>query len=547
MSLERIEAIMGKLKRRAYHWAPVRRTYIEKRNSKKLRPLGMPGWTDKLLEEVLRMVLEAYYEPYFRDSSHGFRPQRGCHTALEAISKWKGARWFIEGDIKGCFDNISHDVIIGILRRKIKDNTFLKLVRDMLEAGYMENWKYYGTYSGTPQGHIVSPLLANIVLNELDRFIEDELIPKYTQGKHRKRNPEYKKLEKRAYNARKKGQWKYANALRKVYTKLSSQLSGDPEFRRLWYVRYADDFILGFIGTRQEARMIKQEIGNFLKSMELEMSEEKTFITHAQTGKARFLNYQINLSHADNVTVKAWNGKSLCRRRAVNQQIYFSIPQDVIKKWEAKVCRKGKVTHRPELLHLSDYDIIRTYEIQLQGLINYYNRAHNVGNRMSYLRQIWEQSLTKTLAAKHKTKVSTIYKNYRKFYTVDEDGHKRKLIGVEILRAGKKPLKAVFGKKKIYRETRTVIKDEIQTLYITRNQLIDRMLADTCESCGKETDILHGHHIRKLADLKKKYRGRRSPPEWVKKMIAIRRKSLFVCFECHQKIHAGTYDGKKLA
>jgi hypothetical protein len=403
------------------------------------------------------------------------------------------------------------------------------------------------TYSGTPQGNILSPLLMNIVLNEVDSYVENELIPQYTRGTHRKRNPEYKKLEKKASHARKKGQWKYANALRKVYTKLPSQLSDDPDFRRLWYVRYADDFILGFIGSRQEAKMIKQDIGNFLKSIGLEMSEEKTFITHAETGKARFLNYQINRCHADNVTVKAWNGKRLCRRRAVNQQIYFSIPQDVMKKWEAKVCRKGKVAHRPELLYLSDYDIIKTYEIQLQGLINYYKRAHNVGNRMRYLRQLWEQSLTKTLAAKHKTKVSTIYKNYRKFYTVDKDGHKRKLIGVEILRAGKKPLQAVFGKKKICREKNTVIHDEIQTLYITRNQLIERMLANTCETCGKETDVLHGHHIRKLADLKKKYRGRRNPPEWVKKMIAIRRKSLFVCLECHQKIHAGTYDGKKLA
>ena len=158
-------------------------------------------------------------------------------------------RWFIEGDIK--------------LRRKIKDNTFLKLIRDMLKAGYMEDWKYHQTYSGTPQGGIVSPLLMNIVLNEWDTSIEDVLIPQYTRGTTRKRNPEYTKLVTKIQQAQKKGNWKRANELRKRYVKIPSGIQNDSNFRRLWYVRYADDTLLGFIGTKQEAETIKEHLENF--------------------------------------------------------------------------------------------------------------------------------------------------------------------------------------------------------------------------------------------------------------------------------------------
>ncbi len=535
MSTKRIEAIMENLRKREYQWTPVRRTYIGKRGSEKSRPLGMPGWNDKLLEEVIRLVLSAYYEPQFRDCSHGFREGRGCHTALNAIAKkGKGTRWFIEGDIKGCFDNIDWNVLLRILKRKIKDTSFLKLIREMLKAGYMENWTYHKTYSGTPQGGIVSPLLANIVLNGLDEFVEDELIPRNTKGKKRKWNPEYRKLEYRAAKAKKEGNWKLANDIRSKYTKLPSAKSNDPNFRRLWYVRYADDFLLGYIGTKIEAEMIKQELGKFLETIRLELSEEKTLITHARPGKARFLNYEINLMNSN---TKRKNGK-----RTTNHQLWYSIPEDVINRWIAKVSRKGKIIHRAELQKVSDYDIISTYEVQLQGLINYYSLAHNVTNRMGYLRHMWQKSLVKTLAAKHKTKGTTIHRTYRKFSTID----KRKIIGVEIERKRKRPLRATFGKKPIQRKTNINIRDNIQPIHHPgSNDLLTRLLADVCELCGEAKDVV-GHHIKKLADLKKKYRGRKEKPKWVKQMIAMRRKTLFLCEECHKKVHGGTYDGVKL-
>lgn len=237
MSIERIDTIRDKLRKREYKWTPVRRTYIEKKNSHTKRPLGMPGFNDKLLQEVIRMVIEAYYEPQFRKSSHGFRPNKGCHTAIDTIATWKGTRWFIEGDIKGCFDNLEHFVIIKILRNYIKDQSLLTLIEEMLQAGYMEEWKYYRTYSGTPQGGIISPLLANIVLNELDKFVEEELIPIYTKGKERKYNPEYTKLASQERKARKMGNWIEAKRMRSIYTKLPSRMPNDPNFRRIWYIR----------------------------------------------------------------------------------------------------------------------------------------------------------------------------------------------------------------------------------------------------------------------------------------------------------------------
>jgi retron-type reverse transcriptase len=429
-----------------------------------------------------------------------------------------------------------HEVLLGILKRKIKDKKFLKLLEDMVKAGYMEDWTYHATYSGTPQGGIVSPLLMNIVLNEVAEFVENILIPKYTQGKQRKANPEYEKYRSKAYRAKKAGNWKSANELRKHYPKLPSKMINDPDFRRLWYVRYADDTLFGFIGTKAEAENIKRAFGDFLKTLKLDMSEEKTLITHALTERARFLNYEIHLME-ENSEVRTRKDK--VKARTINGGVWFSVPEDVIKQWIAKVSKHEKITYRAELLNVSDDDMIRTCEVQLQGLINYDSRAHNVVNRMRYLRHGWEESLAKTLAAKYKTKVTTIYRKYRQFFTID----KRHILGTEIQREGKKPLRAVFGRKPIQREPRSIIRDTIQTVYNKRNERLTRLLADVCELCGSKVNG-EAHHIKKLADLKKRYK--KEPPTWVKKLIAIRRKTLFVCEKCHRKIHNGTYDGRDL-
>ena len=177
MKLDDIRKTIGVIRSESYRWKPVRRVTIPKKDGKR-RALGLPTWSDKILQEVLRSILEAYFEPQFSNTSHGFRPIRGCDTALQTVQRyWRGAKWFIEGDVEQCFDSIDHKILMDILGRKIKDQRFLTLIRRFLDAGYMEDWKLVKNVSGVPQGGILSPLLSNIYLNELDKFVETKLIP----------------------------------------------------------------------------------------------------------------------------------------------------------------------------------------------------------------------------------------------------------------------------------------------------------------------------------------------------------------------------------
>src|SRR5215467_3155781 len=190
MSEAKIDQIIEAVRHERYHFAPARRTWIPEKNGK-LRPLGLPSWSGKLVGEVVRLLLEAYYDPRFSDRSHGFRKGRGCHTALREIhNTWTGTTWFIEGDISDCFGSFDHEILLGILAERIHDQRFLRLIRNMLKAGYLEDWEYHDTLSGCPQGGTVSPILSNIYLDKLDTFVEQELIPPYTRGGRRRLNPE---------------------------------------------------------------------------------------------------------------------------------------------------------------------------------------------------------------------------------------------------------------------------------------------------------------------------------------------------------------------
>src|SRR5258708_4942660 len=205
MSEEKINAIIEAMRHERYRFSPARRVFIPKKNGK-LRPLGLPSWSDKLVVEVVRLLLEAYYEPTFSGRSHGFRPGRGCHTALREIREiWTGTVWFVEGDISDCFGSLDHDIMAGILSEKIHDNRFLRLIRNMLKAGYLEDWKYHDTLSGGPQAGVVSPILSHIYLSKLDTFAETVLIPQHTRGKRRKQNPAYRKMHHRLTRTPKDG------------------------------------------------------------------------------------------------------------------------------------------------------------------------------------------------------------------------------------------------------------------------------------------------------------------------------------------------------
>jgi len=489
----------------------------------------MPTWTDKLVQEVIRLILEAYYEPNFSDYSHGFRPARGCHTALSKTRHtWTGTKWYIEGDIKGCFDNISHQKLMDILRENIQDNRFLRLIDGLLRAGYVEEWYYNRTLSGTPQGGVISPILSNIYMSKLDKYVENELLPAYNHKAKRKVNLAYRRLVSKAYELRKRGMRKEAAKVRKQQRHQPSREPNDPEYRRLKYIRYADDFMLGFAGPEAEAEEIKGKLRTFLiDELKLELSQEKTLITHAQTRAARFLGYEITTQHND----EKLHPKG---RRCINGEIGLRVPKDVIERNCAKYRKDGKPIHRAELMSESDYAIARKYQEKYRGLVQYYTLASNISwfNRLHW---VMETSLLKTLASKHK---STVSKVVRKYKTETETRYGRmKCLEVKVEREGMKPLIARFGGIPLRRQEKAVIQDtNPNQVVIPRNEVVKRMLRDTCELCGnKESTSVH--HVRKLSDLKKK--GRKEKPLWMRTMIAMRRKTIVVCGYCHWAIHTG--------
>jgi group II intron reverse transcriptase/maturase len=344
MSLGKIDGIIGAVRAERWRWSPVKRIYIPKRNGK-LRALGLPGWSDKLLAEVVRMLLDAYYDVQFSDRSHGFRPRRGCHTALsEVVDVWNGTHWFIEGDIAQCFDSLDHQVMLETLGEKIHDGRFLRLVEAMLKAGYLEDWRWNATLSGAPQGGVASPILSNIYLDRLDSYVETQLLPEFNRGERRAPNPAYEQVSAAIRSARRRGDRAAVRELCQRRRALPSKDLHDPGYRRLRYIRYADDVLLGFSGPKAEAVQIKQRLGQFLRDeLKLELSESKTLITHARTGRARFLGYDIVTQQADDKLDRRG-------RRTVNAGIGLRVPRDAITRRCSLYMRRGKPWHRPQML-----------------------------------------------------------------------------------------------------------------------------------------------------------------------------------------------------
>jgi group II intron reverse transcriptase/maturase len=548
MGSKRIQRLIASLKDQSYQPKPARRTYIAKQNDPaKKRPLGIPSGDDKLVQEVIRMLLETIYEPIFSDYSHGFRPRRSCHTALTEIAHtFTGTTWFVEGDITACFDSFDHHVLIQLLRQRIDDEKFIALMWKFLKAGYMDQWQYNATYSGTPQGSGMSPVLANIYLHELDTFVgERQTTFDVGDNNHRKVNRAYYRMVDAAtkYKRRNRKHWAdMSESERRIRAKTLSAMKakavmmppleiGDTSFKRLKYVRYADDFIIGVIGSKADAEQIKAEIKAFLSErLHLTLSEEKTKITHS-TDRARFLGYDITVSRSQSVKRQ----KNGVRRRVYYGNVMLYVPKE---KWITKLraykairikrddvmgTERWKVLHRTELINRTDIDILHKYNAEVRGLYNYYRLAHNAsiigdfGSMMKY-------SMFKTFAAKYRTTVQKIKARY--FHNGD-------FTVSYPTRAGMK--QSVFYNSGYKRQTEPMY-GQIDTLasykrYSRSSSLAARIKAKCCELCGAERCEVEMHQVKRLKDLRGK-----SP--WELMMLDKRRKTLAVCHTCHEQIHS---------
>ena len=540
MSLARINTIIDSIKDRTYKPNPAKRKYIPKKNGK-LRPLGIPSTDDRLVQEVVRMILEAIYEPTFYDCSHGFRPERSCHTALTEIKRhFTGAKWIVEGDIKACFDNFDHHVMIDLLRRRINDEAFIGLIWKFLKAGYMEQWEFNSTYSGTPQGSGISPICANIYLSELDRFVLDYK-ERFDQERtpRRKTSKEYEKAARRYRKARKalSEAEEHTPELVKEFkesrkNKFAQNYNEplDPEYRKIQYNRYADDFVISVIGSKQDATELKEAIKSHLsEKLRLELSDEKTKITHSSE-KVRYLGYDFCVSRSKAVRrtktgdmKKPWYGK-----------VFLYLPQE---KWVKKAMDKGaievkrdrttgKETWRPmprrELMNLNDAEIVARFNSEIRGLYNFYCLAENVSALHAY-HYMARYSMLKTLAGKHRTSVSKIKKKYMR----------GSVLGIPYeTKSGWKCCEFYHDGFRKCEHGYDNISDilPVYQKYDKRFTIINRIKAGKCEICGAENISVFMHHVRSLKQLTGK-------DIYEQTMLRIRRKSLALCPDCYNHLH----------
>lgn len=536
-----IEEIIQSLKDESYQPKPAKRVYIPKKDGSK-RPLGIPTFTDRLVQEICRMILEAIYEPKFSESSHGFRPNKSCHTALMEIDRiYTGVNWFIEGDIKGFFDNIDHHVLINLLRKNIKDEKFIRLMWKFLKAGYIDDFKFNKTYTGTPQGGIISPILANIYLNELDNYIINTLKTEFDIGdrtKNQKRNPVYRNLEYKVGQLKKKINLcedekekeelikEYKNIQKEKYN--TRQIIDSTGFKRLKYVRYADDFLIGVNGSKEDCKELKEKIKKFLHDeLKLELSEEKTLITNSNKN-ARFLGYDISVGN-NNTPYKNKNGVKI---RSARKNIRLMMPKEIIEKFivQNKLVKdinaeKWMPISRNSIMQLSDLEIINIFNAEIRGLYNYYKLAENVTQKMWQLHYVMQYSCIKTLASKHN---STVRKMFRKYRINNGWGVKYQTKKGENICYFYN--KGFVRDKKIAKENPDLIPNT--QMFKGTTELEKRISAKECEWCGKQNVAFEIHHVKRLKDLKGK-------EVWEKQMIARQRKTLVLCHDCHMKIAHG--------
>lgn len=535
-----LDSAINALKDQTWQFKPVRRQYIPKAN-KKLRPLGIPSPRDKIIQKGIEMILSAIYEPLFSDLSHGFRAGRSCHSALRLVrTNWSGIKWVIEGDIEGCYDNVDHSILMNNLRKKIQDERFLNLIWKLLRAGYEEEGIQKPSYKGCPQGGIVSPVLANIYLHELDLFVQS-LIDQHNIGK-RKPNKEYEKLrgkrdrlrffrghDGKTYPRPKSDVPMHEiRSLTKEMTQIPSKEPMDINYKRLTYVRYADDWIIGITGSKDFAETIRFQIKDFLlENLKMTLNLEKSHISHFSLEGTNFLGYTIKCGK-----VSTHSGRSISKtlvggnKRTVGWQPRLLVPMNKIiqRLNEKNFCTsEGIGLKKKGWIMYDDKVIIARYNSMIRGLRNYYAPADNLGSSMNRIRYILKYSCAHTLAAKHRTRISEqLRRRDSKSIPAILDDSPSKVSPWDF--KGTKIDEISFNK--------------IFTSFASKTQILS---SDHCMACNTKSN-LEMHHVKALrkggVNLKDNY--------MLAMMQRINRKQVCVCHPCHMKIHSGKYDGINL-